>query len=124
MKVLSTIIVPPHLSVSGGARAAEHLAEALASHCEMSVASMMAEGSGGDTVTRLPVRVSLPALAPWSRVPERHRTPFYRSDIPDLIRRGRYDLVHIHNPMPALEMERVARACIGSGIPYIVSTHG
>jgi len=26
--------------------------------------------------------------------------------------------------MPALEMERVARACIGRGTPYVVSTHG
>ncbi len=41
MRVLAAIVVPPHLSVSGGARAAELLSSALMEHCDMTVASMM-----------------------------------------------------------------------------------
>lgn len=129
MRVLGAIIVPPHLSVSGGARAGEELSAALAAHCDMTVASMLPGAArvapaGARTVRRRQVRVRLPGPLPWALLPERHRTPFYRSDIPELVRQGRWDLVHIHNPMPALEMERVARACRASGIPYVVSTHG
>jgi starch synthase len=129
MKVLAAIVVPPHMSVSGGARAAEFLSSELANHCEMSVASMMnGDGVGalhGDReVTRIAVRSWLPPLIPWSRFSSRYSTLFYRSDLPAIIRNGSFDLVHIHNPLPALEMERVARACMARGVPYVVSTHG
>jgi len=129
MKVLAAIVVPPHLSMSGGARAAERLSAALAGHCTMTVASMMhADVSGlGNTVgapRRVDVRCWLPPLLPWSRLPNRYRTLFYRSSIPAIISSGAFDLVHIHNPMPALEMLRVAQACRAKGIPYVVSTHG
>ena len=129
MKVLATIVVPPHMSVSGGARAAELLSTALTEHCEISVASMMngagvSADPGEYAVARIPVRSWLPPLVPWSRFSNRYSTLFYRSDLPNIVRNGDFDLVHIHNPMPALEMERVARACIGRGTPYVVSTHG
>lgn len=131
LRVLVAIVVPPHLSVSGGARAAEQLSAALAPYCDITVASML-NGVGAGTLSepegRFPARISvrtwLPGIVPWSRFPSRYSTLFYRSDIPDIIRRGGYDLVHIHNPMPALEMERVARACTEMRIPYVVSTHG
>jgi starch synthase len=129
MRVLATIIIPPHLSVSGGARAGELLSAALSSHCDMTVASMM-NGIGehdlptSGSVRRAHIQTSLPPYLPWSRVPSRFSTLFYRSNIPDLVRSGGYDLVHIHNPMPALEMERVAKACKDAGVPYVVSTHG
>lgn len=126
IRVLAALIVPPHMSVSGGARAGERLSAALAPYCRMSVASMMAPDplSAEAGVTRIPVRTSLPAGLPWSRIPQRYRTPFYQSDIPAAIRPGEFDIVHLHNPMPALEMERVARAAVTAGIPYVVSTHG
>lgn len=129
IKVLATIVVPPHMSVSGGARAGELLSFALAGHCEVSIASMMNGASvsavpGVGAVTRMPVRSWLPPLVPWSRFPNRYSTLFYRSDLPEIVRNGDFDLVHIHNPMPALEMERVARACIARRLPYVVSTHG
>jgi len=93
----------------------------------MHVASMMG-GVGTDpeaTVRRVPVRTSLPFPAELGRaIPSRYRTPFYRSSIPDTVARGGYDLVHIHNPTPALEMERVAAACARAGVPYVISTHG
>ena len=128
MRVLATIVVPPHMSVSGGARAGELLSNALTQHCEMTVASMMNGGGmidhGGPGAARVSVRSWLPPIVPWSRLSNRYSTLFYRSSLPDIVRNGRFDLVHIHNPMPALEMERVARTCIKSRIPYVVSTHG
>lgn len=125
MRVLAAIIVPPHLSVSGGARAGEQLSSALAGRCSLDVASMMGGPEDGDPlVRRLPVRTWLPPVLPWGALSHRHATLFYRSSIPDLVRSGRYDLVHLHNPMPALEMARVARACRAAEVPYVVSTHG
>lgn len=129
MKVLASIVVPPHMSVSGGARAAELLSSALMEHCDITVASMMnGEGlratPGGRLPRRIPVRSWLPPMLPWSKFSNRYSTLFYRSDLPALIARRQFDLVHIHNPMPAMEMERVARACRAAGVPYVVSTHG
>ncbi len=129
IKVLAAIVVPPHMSVSGGARAAELLSSALTSSCDVTVASMM----GGDGLLaspqdRLPKRVEvkcwLPPLVPWSKLHGRYSTLFYRSNLPRIIRDGDFDIVHIHNPLPALEMERVARACMAKKISYVVSTHG
>jgi glycosyltransferase involved in cell wall biosynthesis len=123
LKVLSTIIVPPHLSASGAARAGFQLTDALSEYCDISIASMY--GSYGGQAGPAP-RLTVKAWLPVSQrgLPRRYRSLFYKSDIPHIIRRGAYDLVHIHNPIPALEMARVARACIRSRIPYVVSTHG
>lgn len=128
-RVLAAVVAPPHLSVSGAAKAAEALSEALVPHCDMTFASMVQTPGAQDTsqagaLARLPVHAWLPGPVPWHRLPKRYRTLFYRSDIPDRIRRGSFDLVHIHNPMPALEMRRIARACTSAGVPYVVSTHG
>ncbi|ODT55127.1 MAG: glycosyl transferase family 1 [Methylobacterium sp. SCN 67-24] len=127
MKVLAAIVAPPHLSVSGAGRAAEQLSAALSRHCDITVASMMGaqlrEADAGG-LRRAPVKVGLPQPLPWNRVPNRYRTLFYRSDIPEMLRTGGFDLVHLHNPMPALEMARIARACRAAGVPYVVSTHG
>jgi starch synthase len=124
LRVLAAVIVPPHLSVSGGARAAERLSAALSAHCTIDVASMLGGDGAGSGAGRLEVRTWLPGPVPWHRIPKRYRTPFYRSDIAEHVAGGRYDLVHIHNPMPALEMARVAAACRRVGTPYVVSTHG
>ncbi|RDJ24078.1 glycosyltransferase family 1 protein [Bosea caraganae] len=126
IRVLAAIVAPPHLTVSGAGRAGEQLSLALAEHCEVTVANMMASQTGPDEgkLRRVPVKVSLPPLLPWRRVPNRYRTLFYRSNIPDLIEAGGFDLVHLHNPMPALEMARIARACRRAGVPYVISTHG
>lgn len=127
IKVLAAIIAPPHLSVSGAGRAAEQLSIALARYSDITVASMMgtqileAEAPG---IRRRPVEVGLPPFLPWKHVPNRYRTLFYASDIPAMVRSGGFDLVHLHNPMPALEMARIARACREAGVPYVVSTHG
>ncbi|MBU8541470.1 glycosyltransferase family 4 protein [Roseomonas tokyonensis] len=128
MRVLAAVVVPPHLSVSGGARAAEQLSQALAPYCDVTVASMM-NGAGihphgnGPLPSRVPVHSALPPLLPWSWLPNRYSTLFYRSDIPRRVAEG-HDIVHLHNPMPALEFARIARACRARGTPYVISTHG
>jgi starch synthase len=125
IRVLAVIVAPPHLSVSGAGRAAEQLSDALADHCDITIASMIgAQAAGQGRMRRAPVTVTLPWWLRSRRVPNRYRTLFYRSDIPDLIRPGAFDIVHLHNPMPALEMARIARACRRARIPYVVSTHG
>ena len=122
MKVLAAIVVPPHLSASGGARAGLRLSEALASHCDITVAAMTDIDSERGGAPRVPVRSWLPRS--FRAMPQRYRSLFYASDIPRIVERGGYDLVHLHNPMPALEMARIARACVRARIPYVVSTHG
>ena len=128
LRVLSAIVVPPHLSASGGARAAEQLSASVAAHCDVTIASMMPGGPPSPNPEaqpkRLPVTTDLPSFMPWSRLPRGARSLFYRSDIPSLIRRERFNLVHIHNPMPAFEFARVARACRREKVPYVISTHG
>ena len=125
MRVLAAIVAPPHLALGGAARAAEQLSAALAAHCDITVASMMAPQLGSDgALPRAELRTFLPPGLPWSRVPNRYRTPFYRSDLPRLVASGAYDLVHLHNPMPALAMAAIAKACRKAGVPYLVSTHG
>lgn len=129
IRVLAAVVVPPHLAMSGGARAAERLSAALSEDCDVTVASMMpADVLGSDLnrerVRRAEVTTSLPAGLPWSWLPPRFRTLFYSSTIPRLVSTGKFDLVHIHNPVPALEMKRIARACLTAHVPYVVSTHG
>lgn len=122
IRVLSAIVVPPHMSVSGGARAGEMLSAALQAHCRVDVASMMGTPEEPGPCGRVPVRTGLPPGLPWSRLPNRYRSLFYRSDIPGRV--AGYDLLHLHNPMPALEMARIARAARTAGVPYVISTHG
>jgi len=123
IKVLTAIVVPPHMTASGAVGAAERLSAALSYYCDVTVASMMARPIV-DTVTRASVRSWLPVGLSWRGFENRVRTLFYRSNIPDLVKRGDFDLVHIHNPTPALEMLRIAKACRAAGVPYLVTTHG
>ncbi|PZW38686.1 glycosyltransferase involved in cell wall biosynthesis [Humitalea rosea] len=127
-RVLAAVIVPPHLSVSGGARAAEQLSAALAPYCDMTIASMMNGSGAGVDSAEAPRRIAVTSWCSpwlrWSSLPSRYRTLFYRSNLPELVARGGYDLVHLHNPMPALELERTAAACRRTGTPYVISTHG
>ena len=128
LKILSAIVVPPHLAVSGASKAAEKLSVALQAHDRIDIANMgMASRVPMDLSKpgeRIDVRTSSPFAGLDSVLPNRAKTLFYQSSIPALIRHGSYDLVHIHNPIPALEMMRVARACVAKGVPYVVSTHG
>ena len=129
IRVLSAIVVPPHLSVSGGARAGEQLSLALAPYCDVTIANMMEEPHEKQLQERIgPGRVrvhcTLPAPFRLQQVPNRVKSLFYRSDIPALVQTKAFDIVHIHNPIPALEMSRIANACRTSNVPYVISTHG
>lgn len=126
MNVLAAIFVPPHLRASGAATAGKSLSRAIANFCEIDVAIMSSfEAAEPMGKSRLLHRKSSNALAFTKRIlPSKFRTLLYRSDIPELIRNGDYDLVHLHNPIPALEMKRTAAACVRKGIPYVVSSHG
>src|SRR5690606_38932638 len=59
-----------------------------------------------------------------SSVPRFARVPLYQSRIPELIRSGEFDLVHIHNMVPTFAAESVAMACQDCNVPYVISTHG
>ena len=123
MRVLAAIVVPPHLSASGGARAGRRLSETLAGSCDMTIASMSeVDAAAPGRAANQKVRTWLPAFT--RLLPRRYRSLFYRSDIPSMIPVGAWDLVHLHNPMPAFEMARIARACRRHLVPYVVSTHG
>jgi glycosyltransferase involved in cell wall biosynthesis len=116
----------PHCLSAGGPNAALRLSAAVSKRCDIEVARMAAVdatmSAGGLTVFEL--GCSNPLSFARSVVPRGVLTLFYRARIPDLVRTRHYDLVHIHNPLPALEMKRVARACRAVGVPYVVSTHG
>ncbi|MGE0878837.1 MAG: glycosyltransferase family 4 protein [Acidimicrobiia bacterium] len=136
IRVLAVIVLPPHLKVSGAARAGERLSYELAAFddIEIEIANMaghVGEYVPSDSDIRIsrsrPLRHAVRTMNPLARlpfVPNRLRTPLYLSDIPKLIRRGGYDVVHIHNPTPSIAMWRVARACRRAKVPYVVSTHG
>jgi glycosyltransferase involved in cell wall biosynthesis len=126
VKVLAAIVLAPHWLVAGGPNAALRLTEDLAGICDIELARMAVEDATRrqGALKILDVRATNPLS--WLRrwVPQAILTLLYRSRIPALVRDGAYDLVHIHNPLPALEMKRVARACRRKGVPYVVSTHG
>ncbi len=126
MKVLAAIIIPPHLNASGAVNAALYLSRALAEYCQIDISLMSAVDAKEDfdraTLLQLKSRNLLSFTQKF--LPDRFRTLFYQANIPELIAAGDYDLVHIHNPIPALEMKRVAQASLAKGIPYVVSTHG
>jgi len=126
VKILAAIVIPPHLKTSGAVNAAMALSEAIAEHCAVDVAIMSAEPGEGKVGKARVLRRPATNLLGFTRsfLPDKFRTLLYRSDIPRLVAEGGYDMVHIHNPVPALEMKRIAAACVRHGVPYVVSTHG
>lgn len=126
MKVLATIVIAPHLNFSGAVTAAMELSVALAKHCDIDIALMSSENSEEKIGEALLLKRKSTNLLEFTKnwLPNKFRTLLYKSDIPDLIQKGRYDLVHIHNPIPTLEMKRIAEACLAQNTPYVMSTHG
>ncbi len=126
MKVLATIVLAPHWLVAGGPNAALRLSLALSRICDIDLARMAPADARQrcQGLTIFDLRCSNPFSPVRFALPQNLFMLFYRARIPDLIRRGHYDLVHIHNPLPALEMKRIARACLQTNVPYVVSTHG
>ncbi len=124
MKVLAAIVIPPHLSASGAVNAAIAISQSLQRHCQIDVA-IMSDRDDKVQCNRLEIihrraKNLLGFTEGW--LSNKYRTLFYRSDISELV--PRYDLVHIHNPIPALEMRRIARKCTQHRVPYVLTTHG
>lgn len=126
MRILAAVIIAPHMVVSGAVNAAKALSRAVAEHCEVDVAVMgRVQQTSALGRARLLERSSYnPLQFTEGFLPNKFRTLLYRSDIPEVIRQGAYDLVHIHNPIPAFEMKRVAATCVAMNLPYVISTHG
>ena len=126
MKVLTAIIIPPHLSASGAANAGKQLSASLANYCDVDISILSIEEATSNLgKAKLLARKSSNILSfTKGFLPNKFRTLFYRGDIPSLICHGDYDIVHIHNVVPTLEAKRVAQACVNQGIPYVISTHG
>jgi starch synthase len=124
MNVLAAIVIPPHLGDSGAVNAAMYLSQCLTHHCSMDVA-LMSDRTEELLQGKLKVmhRRSTNVMS-FTRLflPNKYRTLFYRSDIASLV--SNYDLVHIHNPIPAIEMRNIAKACVANKIPYVITTHG
>jgi len=126
VKILATIIAHPLRKIAGATNAGRDLSVATADLVDLELAIMW-DRDETLTIGKLPVhhlRCTNPLdfAAPW--VPRSVRVPLYDSKIPERIRDGAYDLVHIHNLVPTFAAERVARACRRRGIPYVISTHG
>ncbi len=126
MKVLAAIVLAPHWLVAGGPNAALRLSHALSKICDIDLARMAAADATQrcGALTIFDQRCSNPLAPLRFALPQNLFMLFYRARIPELIRHGQYDLVHIHNPLPALEMKRIAQACLQTNVPYVVSTHG
>ncbi len=126
MRILSTIVAHPLRKISGATNAGLQLSESVARLAEIEVALMWDREEiavAGELVIRH-VRC-WNRLGPLARLAPRFvRVPLYDSRIPEIIRQGNFDLVHIHNLVPTLAAERVARACQRRGVPYVISTHG
>jgi glycosyltransferase involved in cell wall biosynthesis len=126
MKVLSVIIAHPLRKVAGATNAGRELSVAVADHVDIELALMWADDEslqlGNLHVRHMRATNPLKAFESW--LPWSFTVPLYGSKIPELIETGDYDLVHIHNLLPAFAAERVAQACRKRGIPYVVSSHG
>ena len=120
------IIAHPLRRVAGATSAGRELSVAVADHVDMELALMWAEDEwlqlGNLPVRHMRATNPLKALESW--LPWSFTVPLYGSKIPQLIEDGDYDLVHIHNLLPAFAAERVAQACRKRGIPYVISSHG
>lgn len=124
MNVLAAIVIPPHLGDSGAVNAAMHLSHCLTHYCSMDVALMSDRTDESlQGALKLMHRRSTNVMS-FTRyfLPNKYRTLFYRSDIASLV--SNYDLVHIHNPIPAVEMRNIAKACVAHHVPYVITTHG
>jgi glycosyltransferase involved in cell wall biosynthesis len=126
VKVLAVAVVPAHVKASGAVNAALRLSAELKAYCDISFVQL-ADQDASYTSRDLPVRTigcRLPLNAVLQKAPRKIKSVLYRSDVPALVAQGSYDLVHLHNPVPTLELQRIARACTAKGTPYVFSTHG
>jgi glycosyltransferase involved in cell wall biosynthesis len=126
MKILAAIIAHPLRKVSGATNAARELTAAAARLADIELAVMW---DGNSTVVEQGLTTHylqcFNRLGPLAGMTPRFVSiPLYDSRLPEMIEAGGYDLVHIHNLIPAFAAERVRKACRKRGIPYVISSHG
>ena len=126
MRVLSVIIIPPHMKVSGAVNAAMSLNKMISKKIQLDVAVMSEKNSSEyQDSLRIYKFKSFNFLSYLrNKVPDKYLTMFYTSKISNFIKKKKYDLVHFHNILPSIELKRCATACIKENIPYIISSHG
>ncbi len=126
MKILSVIVAHPLRKVSGATNAGLELSAATAGLVDLEVAIMWdsagVEQAGNLTKRYFECTNRLGSLERFA--PRFIKVPLYDSDIPAMIRRGAFDIVHLHNLIPTFAAERIANACRRHGVPYVISTHG
>jgi starch synthase len=126
VKVLAVIVAHPLRKLAGATIAGRQLSAALAEIVDIDLAVMW-DGdesftAGGLKVRHMRATHPLKIFERW--LPRTALVPLYGSKIPELIENRDYDIVHIHNLLPAFAAESVARACRKRGIPYVISSHG
>jgi glycosyltransferase involved in cell wall biosynthesis len=126
MKILAAIIAHPLRKVAGATNAARELTAATARLTDIELAIMWDRDSTvveqGLTTHYLRCFNRLGPLA--GMAPRFASIPLYDSRLPEMVEAGAYDLVHIHNLIPAFAAERLTKACRRRGIPYVISSHG
>jgi len=126
VRILSVIIAHPLRKVCGATNAGLELSAATANLIPLEVAVMWDadEVTQEGKLTRRNMK-SFSMVGSLGRfIPRFVRVPLFDSRIPELVKKGKYDLVHFHNLVPSWAAERVAKACRREGIPYVISTHG
>lgn len=126
MKILAAIIAHPLRKIAGATNAARELTQATAPLVDIDLAVMWDRDEtiveGPLTTYNLRCSNRLGLLA--GKVPRMVSIPLYDSRLPEMAVEGDYDLVHIHNLIPAFAAERLTMACRRKGIPYVISSHG
>jgi alpha-maltose-1-phosphate synthase len=126
LRVAAVVITPPTFKASGGVSAAIQLTQRIAKLAD-STLFLMAENDG-DTVEdglRIVRQKARNLLLPLQKLLPRQAVSIaWRPDIKSWLRKGRFDIVHFHNPHPPGALKAAAEACMEIKIPYVISTHG
>jgi starch synthase len=126
LRVGAVIITPPTFKASGGVSAAIQLTQRIAKLVD-STLFLMAENDG-ETVEdglRIVRQKARNFLLPLQKLLPRQAVSIaWRPDVRSWLRKGRFDVVHFHNPHPPGALKAAAEACMGFKIPYVISTHG
>ena len=126
MKILSIIITAPDYSASGAVTAAKNLSFATSEYCEMCLA-IMGKNDFEEKIGKLRIKTfkSINRIPlPLNILPNQIKNSFWTSGIDKFIADYQPDLVHFHNPVPPLELWRLAQVCLKHKIPYAISSHG
>lgn len=123
LKVLTVIVTP--VSYSGGAeKAAFELSKYLNKTGNIKVTIAMMASENGDIREEGIIVKKFKSKIPYI-IPCPYRNVLIMpGKLLGEIRRGKYDLVHIHNTFPAIAVAQIANKCLKEGIPYVFSTHG